>query len=92
VLYFHGRDGIAADLSRAIAIGNRNDVQYSRVFYHEGQRIGNPQTMPYVARYDIVADSRGEIDRISQEILDGISVRDPQGKELLIRNVLGTYE
>ena len=92
VLYFHARDGIAADLDGAIAIGQRNDVQYSRIFYEKGERIGSPQRMPYTARYDIIADSREEIDRISKEIIDSISVKDPGGQELLIRSQLGTYE
>ena len=91
VIYFHAKDGIVADLSSALAIHDRNDVQYGKIFYSVGERIGSPQIMPYAARFYIIADSREEIDARSEEIISKMAIRDADGHDLLYPNCLGTY-
>ena len=91
VIYFHAKDGIVADLSSALAIQARNDVQYGKIFYSVGERIGSPQIMPYAARFYIIADSREEIDARSEEIISKMAIRDADGHDLLYPNCLGTY-
>lgn len=91
VIYFHAKDGIVADLSSALAISDRNDVQYGKIFYSVGERIGSPQIMPYAARFYIIADSREEIDARSEEIISKMAIRDADGHDLLYPNCLGTY-
>ncbi len=91
VLYFHARDGILADQSAVEEVLHRPDVVFGELFYKEGDRIGNPQAMPYFARLDITGSSRAEADRVSRELLAGMSAKDADGRELLISNQLGQY-
>ncbi len=91
VIYFHARDGIVSDLSSALAILDRNDVQYGKIFYTAGERIGSPQRMPYAARFYIIADTRAEIDERTEEIISDMSLLDENGNELLYPNRPGTY-
>lgn len=92
VIYFHARDGIVQDLSSALAILDRKDVQYGKIFYSAGERIGSPQRMPYAARFYIVADSREEIDARTEEIISEMALRDADGCDLLYPNCIGTYK
>lgn len=91
VLYFHGRDGVIADMEAARQAARRPDVCLSQFFYKEGDRIGEPETQPYVARLDITAAVRAEADRASEEILKSVSILDAAGRELLYPNRLGDY-
>ena len=91
VIYFHARDGIVSDLSSALAILARNDVQYGKIFYSVGERIGSPQKMPYAARFYIIADTRAEIDSRTDEIISTMAIRDENGNDLLYPNIRGTY-
>ncbi|MDO5702364.1 MAG: dehydrogenase [Lachnospiraceae bacterium] len=90
VLYFHAVDGILRDQSAAEAVAKREDVSLSELFYAPGERIGAPQSKPYFARFDISADTRGEADRISEEIVSSMTAKDENGKELLIRSKIGS--
>jgi len=89
VLYFHGRDGIIADQSAARAAFDRPEVIYSKLFYEDGERIGSPQRMPYVARCYIKAEARDGADALTQEIFDAVSIKDAEGRELLYPNCIG---
>ena len=91
VIYFHARDGIVSDLSSALAILDRNDVQYGKIFYSAGERIGSPQRMPYAARFYIIGESREEIDTRTEEIISTMALRDAEGNDLLYPNRIGTY-
>lgn len=86
VLYFYGRDGVVGDLGVARSIMQRPDVRYGQLFYGEGDRIGSPQTMPYVARYYVVDEDRAVVDRVTDEIFDAIRIPDEAGVDLLYRN------
>ena len=89
VLYFHARDGILADESKAEQIAEHPAVTLSELFYRPGDRIGSPQRMPYFARYNIAAKDRAEVDRISAEMIRTMSAVDGQGRELVYANRLG---
>lgn len=89
VLYFHARDGILACQDAAEAIARREDVVLSELFYKPGDRIGNPQSMPYFARYNIVTDTREEADLKSREIVARMSATDADGRELLRPVIIG---
>ncbi|MDO4805320.1 MAG: dehydrogenase [Lachnospiraceae bacterium] len=91
VIYFHARDGIVSDISSALAIAARKDVQYGKIFYSKGDRIGSPQRMPYAARYYIIGGSREEIDARTEDILSQMAIRDAAGNDLLYPNRIGTY-
>ena len=86
VLYFHAKDGIVGDISAAEGIINRPDVKYGKVFYKKGERIGSPQSQPYAARYYIVCDTREEVDKLSDELRGIASIKDENGRELLLPN------
>ncbi len=86
VLYFYARDGVVGDLDEARAVARRSDVKYGQLFYEEGDRIGSPQKMPYVARFYVVDDDRAVVDRVSAEIFDEIRIPDEAGEDLLYRN------
>ncbi len=92
VVYFHGEDGIIQDLSGAEEALHHPAVSYGQIFYHRGDRIGNPQRMPYAARYDIHAKTRKEVDLATLEILDKASMKDENGRELLLKGIPGVYE
>ena len=67
-------------------MARRSDVKYGQLFYEEGDRIGSPQKMPYVARFYVVDDDRAVVDRVSAEIFDEIRIPDEAGEDLLYRN------
>lgn len=92
VLYYHAWDGIVADLSGALAVLHRPDVQYGQIFYKEGDRVGDPQSKPYAARFDIVTDTREEADDLTDLITKEVSMTDPSGRELLKKGVRGNYK
>lgn len=91
VLYLHARDGILKDESAVLAASNRSDVKYAQLFYKAGDRIGNPETKPYFARFDLVADTRQEIDRRTEDILSRLSAADAGGRELLLKGDVTDY-
>ena len=90
VLYFHARDGILACQDVAEAIARREDVVLYELFYRPGDRIGDPQSMPYFARYNIVTDTREETDQKSRDIAARMSATDADGREL-VRPVIIPY-
>ena len=90
VLYFHARDGILACQDAAEAIARREDVVLYELFYRPGDRIGDPQSMPYFARYNIVTDTREEADQKSRDIAARMSATDADGREL-VRPVIIPY-
>ena len=60
------------------------------LFYRPGDRIGDPQSMPYFARYNIVTDTREEADQKSRDIAARMSATDADGREL-VRPVIIPY-
>lgn len=91
VLYLHARDGILFDEEKVLAASKRSDVKYSQLFYQKGDRIGNPENQPYFARFDLVADTRAEIDERTRDILSELSATDENGQELLLKGEIPSY-
>ncbi len=86
VLYFHARDGIVADESAARSVAQHPAVTLSELFYSEGDRVGDPQSMPYFARFSIAAPTREEADSLSLQLIAAMSAKDKNGDELVYQN------
>lgn len=92
VLYFHGKEHAEiADMSSLYQIADRDDVVYSQIFYHAGETI-TPFEKPYAARYYITGDDRAAVDSITDEVFHQITIKDPNGDEVLYQNKMGTYD
>lgn len=97
VLYLHARDGVLADQHTVVdAARNQstiwyNDLKKSQLFYHEGERIGQPQSMPYFARFDLAASTREQIDKETRLLLDSLTATDRNGRELLRKGTIPDY-
>lgn len=85
-LYFHGYDGTVADMSAVDALGKLDGVVQYVPYYRPGDAITHERgAKPYVVRYYLTADSREELDALSEKIMSEASVLDPDGNELLLR-------
>ena len=91
VIYFHGRDGFIADEAPMRDAFADPSVVYSRLFYKEGERIGSPQSKPYVARCYVRGADRDEVDAATDRILARADVLDKNGRTLLHPNMPGSY-
>ena len=58
----------------------------SELFYSEGDRVGDPQSMPYFARFSIAAPTREEADSLSLQLIAAMSAKDKNGDELVYQN------
>ncbi|MDY3250919.1 MAG: ATP-grasp domain-containing protein [Candidatus Choladocola sp.] len=91
VLYFHGQERIVADQTKAREIAGREDVVFDQIFYRDGERVVQHGPNPYVARYYVTGDSRAAVDRSTEEIFRRISIKDPEGREILYPNKMTVY-
>lgn len=97
VLYIHARDGILAD-QHTVVEASRNpdsawhsDLKKAQLFYHEGERIGQPQSMPYFARFDLTAPTRKQIDKDTRLLLSSLTAVGKNGEELLRKGTIPDY-
>ena len=97
VLYIHARDGILTD-QRAVVEVSRDqgtawysDLKKSQLFYREGEKIGQPQSMPYFARFDLAASTRERIDDDTRLLLDSLTAVGKNGEELLRKGKIPNY-
>lgn len=86
VLYFHGKEAVIADQSKAEELGELPGVVMTQLFYQKGETVTAHGKNPYVLRYYIAGDTREEVDRLTDRIFAEITVRDEEGKEILYRN------
>lgn len=97
VLYIHARDGILADQHTVVDASRNqdniwyNDLKKDQLFYREGERIGQPQSMPYFARFDLAAPSRKQIDEDTRLLLDSLTAVGKNGEELLRKGTIPDY-
>ena len=83
-LYFHGREGEVDDMTAMDALAQLEGVTEYLPYYRRGDAIAHGRgAKPYVARYYVVADSRRDVDALSDEIFSRASVLAPAGRELL---------
>ncbi len=92
VLYLHARDGVVADTSGINEALQDSSVVYGQIFYQKGDRVGDPQTQPYAARYDMTAPTRDAVDVMSEHLLSIVSMKDTDGTELLRKGILTSYK
>ena len=92
VLYFHGKELEIADQSVAEAIAKKPGVVYSQIFYHPGEKVEKHGKNPYVARYYVSADTREEVDALTKEIFQEMTIKDPNEVEVLYHNQMTEYE
>lgn len=91
VLYFQGRERKIASLVSAEKCMQMPEVSQGWMFYKEGETV-REFIKPYAARCYIRGDSREEIDRITDEIFQNMSMLDSEGGEILYRNKRMEYE
>ena len=90
-LYFHGHDGEVADISAMDALGELPQVVEYLPFYQPGEAISHATgAKPYVTRYYVTGADRQEVDAVTEKIFSEASVRDPEGRELLLKAPEGT--
>lgn len=91
VLYFHGRERRIADMNAAERCMASPELLQSWLFYKTGEQV-QKFTRPYVARCYIKADTRAELDALTDRIFSGMSITDPSGEEILYRNQRPDYD
>lgn len=91
VLYFHGRLLTVADQSAARSLGEETSVVKPWIFYEDGETVVEYGPNPYMALYYIQADARNELDRSTEKFYRKMSIRDPEGREIVYKNILPDY-
>lgn len=92
VLYFHGRERRIRNQESARKLASMEGVKEAWLFYEDGEQIVKFGPKPYAARYYITAESRKELDRLTEEIYKKISMTDECGREVLYPNRMTDYK
>lgn len=92
VLYFHGREKKIADQSSARELSKMDGVKESWLFYEDGEQVVKFGPKPYAVRYYITGKSREELDFLTEEIYNKITIIDESGKEVLYPNRMTDYK
>lgn len=95
-LYFHGKPDMTVDdqtkCEELAATPHINaHLKEYLPFYKKGETIIPHGKNPYAARYYLTADTRPEMDLLTREIFDSISILSPEGEEVLYRNRMPVY-
>ncbi len=86
-LYFHGRDGEIADLSKARAVLRSPLAKETLLYYEEGESIRNVRGgKPYAAKVFLAASTRHELDAETAHLFSEFSILGAQGEELAVPN------
>ena len=91
VLYFHGQLKTIRDQEAAYRLSVEAAVVKPWIFYKEGEDVIAYGPNPYLALYYIEAESREELDRITEKFFEQMSVTDPEGQEIVYRNKIPDY-
>lgn len=91
VLYFQGKLKKIADLSSARELAGHSAVMKPWIFYQEQESVVAHGPNPYVALYYIAAPDREKLDTVTEEFFRTMTIPDPEGDEVLYRNVLPSY-
>ena len=79
-IYYVGAQGATiADQSKLRELAADPHVLETVLFYQEGEQIDNYGAKPYLARYYVGADTREELDRVTEAFFENASVADPNG-------------
>lgn len=92
-LYFHGREKTIACQDKARELMKLPGVlpEGTRLFYQEGEPVIWHGPNPYVARFYITGSSRGQVDALTDQIFQNISITDEDGCEILYQNQRTDY-
>lgn len=91
VLYFHGKLKQIEDQQAACELAGEPAVVKPWIFYETGEEVVAYGPNPYLALYYIAADSREKLDGISGYFFDKMSIKDPEGEEIVLQNKLPEY-
>lgn len=91
VLYFHGKLKKIRDLSVAEQLTQHPNVIKPWIFYHTGENVIAHGVNPYFALYYIAAQSRQELDEVTDYFFRVMHVSDSDGGELLYKNRIPDY-
>lgn len=91
VLYFQGRLLQIQDLSVPCRFAAHPAVKKPWIFYQEGESVIAHGPNPYVALYYVSADSRQELDQITEVFFHEMTIPDLDGNEVLYTNQMPQY-
>lgn len=91
VLYFHGKLKQIREQKAAYELAQENAVVKPWIFYETGEKVIAYGPNPYLALYYIEAGSREELDEISEQFFEKMSMTDPDGEEIVFQNKLPEY-
>lgn len=90
-LFFHGREGRIAAIAGVPSPEDDRRVVDTLLYYSVGEDIRRG-AQPYVMRTYLAAESRQELDELTDDINASFSVRDKDGSSLLLHNERMEYE
>ena len=91
VIYFQGRNLEIADQSAARELAKREGVIKDWIFYQDGEHVVEYGPNPYLALYYTAENSRKELDALTESFYREMSIRDPQGREIVYQNKIPEY-
>ena len=91
VIYFQGRNLEIADQSAARELAKREGVIKAWIFYQDGEHVVEYGPNPYLALYYTAGNSRKELDALTESFYREMSIRDPQGREIVYQNKIPEY-
>ena len=91
VLYFHGRLKQIQEQQAAYELAEDKAVVKPWIFYEAGEEVVAYGPNPYLALYYIEAGSREELDEISRDFFEKMSMTDPDGEEIVFQNKIPKY-
>ena len=91
VIYFQGRNLEIADQSAARELAKREGVIKAWIFYQDGEHVVEYGPNPYLALYYTAGNGRKELDALTESFYREMSIRDPQGREIVYQNKIPEY-
>ncbi len=92
-LYFHVMEGVVGSLAGAKKTFGAPCVKDGLFYYNEGEMVHNGRGgRPYGARAFLVCDTREQLDKESARIFAEFSLKDEQGRELMLPSKLPVYK
>ncbi len=91
VLYFHGRLKQIQEQQAAYELAEDKAVVKPWIFYEAGEEVVAYGPNPYLALYYIEAGSREELDEITRDFFEKMSMTDPDGEEIVFQNKIPKY-
>lgn len=91
-LYFHGFEGVVGDVSSVEKLKGLPGVEQVSLYYEPGECIRHGiGAKPYVVRFYIAADTREELDALTEKLFAEVKVLGENGENMLYRNRIACY-